>query len=439
MRDSFFRQAMAIAVPVSLQAMLQSSFSMIDQVMVGQLGGTQVAAVEIGGKPGFVFTFVSGAVAAVAGIMISQYMGKRDEKSVRGSVSVNLCAALLLGLITTGLCLALPGRIAALYTADAAVIGEALAYIRLIVPVFPMSGVAGVLAVEIRCRGHARIPLYISAAAAVINTLLNALLIFGRWGLPALGVRGAALATVISQALQLTLMMAAHRRRCGFHFQPRIGWPAFRRYLGMLLPAAANELLWTVSQNIYTGIYGHMGTAELAAMALTGPVQGMLTGALSGLSQAAGILIGQRLGEGDYEQAYRQSKRLCVYGLLGSLGLALALAALRGAYAGLYRVEQNVQALGAQLLMLFALLLPVKVQNMILGGGVIRSGGRTHYIMIIDTLGAWLVGVPLGLITGRALGWPIGWVYLALSMEEVFRLILSVILFRSRKWMQTIA
>ena len=439
MRDTFFRQAMAIAVPVSLQAMLQSSFSMIDQVMVGQLGGTQVAAVEIGGKPGFVFTFVSGAVAAVAGIMISQYMGKKDEDAVAGSVSVNLCAMLLLALLTSMLCLVMPDRLAAVYTGDPAAAAQAAAYIRLIAPAFPLSGLTSVLAVEIRCRDRAAWPLYVSGASALVNTLLNWLLIFGRGGLPALGVRGAALASVIAQAIGLVLMICAYRRICPFHFDPRIGKSAFRQYLVMLLPIVANEFLWTVGQNINTYIYGHMGTESLAGMALTGPVQGLFIGLLSGLSQAAGILVGKRLGEGAYEHAYHESKKLCLYGLAGSLALSCLLIGLRRAYVGLYRVTPAVRDTGALLLLIFALLAPIKVQNMILGGGIIRSGGKTRYIMIIDMLGTWLVGVPLGLITGLRLKLPIGWVYFILSQEELFRLALSAFMFRSQKWLHTLA
>ena len=201
MKQTFFAQSMRIAAPVALQAMLQSSFSMMDQVMVGQLGTAQVAAVEIGSKPGFVFSFVSGAVATVAGIMISQYMGKKDEDAVAGSVSVNLCAMLLLALLTSMLCLVMPDRLAAVYTGDPAAAAQAAAYIRLIAPAFPLSGLTSVLAVEIRCRDRAAWPLYVSGASALVNTLLNWLLIFGRGGLPALGVRGAALASVIAQPI----------------------------------------------------------------------------------------------------------------------------------------------------------------------------------------------------------------------------------------------
>ena len=191
--ESFFKKSMKIAVPVALQAMLQSSFSMIDQVMVGQLGKTAIAAVEVGGKPGFVFAFVSGAVATVTGIMVSQYMGKEDEEKVDVSMSVNLLVMLAIALLTTLACLIFPGKLTGIFIGDEAVIRTGAEYVRILAFVYPLSGIASILAVQIRCKDHSEYPLYISAAAAVVNTALNFALIFGHFGAPALGVKGAAM------------------------------------------------------------------------------------------------------------------------------------------------------------------------------------------------------------------------------------------------------
>lgn len=253
-----------------------------------------------------------------------------------------------------------------------------------------------------------------------------------------MGIKGAALASLMSQVVNLALMVYFYHRTCQFSFDLRMKASEISQYLIMLTPIVVNELLWTLGQNVNTYIYGHMGTSELAGMSLTGPIQGIFIGALFGLSQAAGILIGRRLGEHDYERAYQDSKRLCFYGFVGSLILSIFLVLGENLYIDLYNVGADVRQVGSQLLLIFAILAPVKVQNMILGGGVIRSGGRTKYIMIIDILGTWCIGVPLGLFTGLVLKLPIVWVYFILSQEELFRLIVSVFMFRSRKWINTI-
>lgn len=438
MKETFFNRSMKIAVPVALQAMLQSSFSIIDQVMVGQLGKTSIAAVELGGKPGFVFTFVSGAVATVTGIMVSQYMGKEEEDKVNSSMSVNMCVMLIIALITTLLCLFIPNELAAIFTTDNEVTGVAAGYIRVISLVYPLAGIASILAVQIRCKDHSEYPLYISAAAAIINTVLNYLLIFGHFGFPTLGVQGAAIASVISQTVNLLLMIYFYNKIATLKFSLKLSKSEVWQYIVMLSPIVINEFMWTVGQNINTYIYGHMGTDELAGMSLTGPVQGLFIGALSGLSQAAGILIGKRLGEKEYDAAYSESKKLCMYGFIGSVVLSVVLILTANLYTGFYNVDSNVRTIGNALLVTFAVLAPIKVANMILGGGIIRSGGRTKYIMIIDLMGTWLVGVPLGLYTGLVLHLPIVWVYFILSQEELFRLVISIFMFRSKKWMNTI-
>lgn len=206
----------------------------------------------------------------------------------------------------------------------------------------------------------------------------------------------------------------------------------------MLLPIVLNEFFWSVGQSVNTYVYGHMGTNELAGMSLTGAVQGLTMGALGGLSQAAGILIGKRLGSDEYEEAYRESIKLCALGLAGSLIFSLLLVLTRKPYVQLFNVADDVREIGADILVAFAILMPVKVQNMILGGGIIRSGGKTKYVMLIDMMGTWLIGVPLALISGLYFRLPVVWVYFILSQEELARLIVSVVMFRSRKWMHTL-
>ena len=213
-QEHFFKAVCALAIPVALQSMLQSSFSMIDQVMVGQLGSTSIAAVEIAGKPSFIYTFVIGAVAAIAGIMVSQYYGKKDEEAVHKSVSVNLTVTILLALVFTAACLLWPWKIAGIYTEDALVIEDAVPYLQMIAWTYLPMGIASILAVRIRCMDKAIYPLYAGIASALVNTGLNWLLIFGNAGMPKLGVRGAAIASVLSQVVNLMVIVVFYLLLC---------------------------------------------------------------------------------------------------------------------------------------------------------------------------------------------------------------------------------
>ena len=439
MKETFEKQVINIAIPVALQSMLQSSFSMIDQIMVGQLGEKSISAVEIAGKPGFIYSVVVGAVCTIAGIMISQYIGKNDRETEERSICVNFLVMMLTGIAFFFISRMFPLQFIRLFTNDARVISEGSVYLGIIGWTFIPLGITNIIGAAIRCRGKSSWPLYVGFVSATLNTGLNYCLIFGNYGMPMLGVKGAAYASVISQVAGAVLIIVMFFRLYGrIRYSVSLGKEKYWQYLSMLIPIVINEFLWSVGQSINTFVYGHMSTDELAGMSLTGSLQGLTIGALSGIAQAAGILVGKRLGEGQYDQAYQESKKLCVYGFIGSILFSVTIMALKTPYVHLFNVSDDVRAIGLALLTAFAVLMPIKVLNMILGGGIIRSGGRTKYIMMIDVLGTWLIGVPIALVTGLVFKLPIVWVYFMLSQEEVVRFIISIFMFRSRKWMNTI-
>ncbi len=433
--QSFFRSVCTLAVPVALQSMLQASFGVVDQVMIGQLGGVEVAAVGLAGKFTGIFNVVVSAVGAVAGIMISQYIGQKNTAETRRSLVLNLRVCLILAVLFNLVGVAVPERIMGLYIADTATAQTAGRYLATVSGTFlPAAGIT-ILSTHLRCMEKATLPLYAGIASAAINTGLNWILIFGKLGAPALGVRGAALATLISQLVYFAVILVMYLK-----YRERVennptGSFAWKQYLSILLPLLVSEFMWVLGENVYAGIYGHLGTAATAAMTLTNPVQSLAIGALCGLSQAAAILIGKRLGDGDRETAYREAKKLLLYGLASSLILSVMIFFVSPWYVRIFNVETGIRELTVQILAAYAAVMPFKVLNMIIGSGILRSGGKTTYVMVIDLMGTWLFGVPLGLVTAFVFRWPVPLVYLALSLEECVRFAVSLVVFRRRGWM----
>lgn len=384
-------------------------------------------------------------MAAAAGIMVAQYVGAKDENGMRRSFYLNLFAGLLLAGVFLVACAFFPGGIMSLYTQDGAVREQAAAYLRIYAVSFPLVAISTIMTVFLRCVGKAALPLVASFLSVLLNTGLNYLLILGKGGFPVMGVRGAAIASVTAQAAAFGVIVVCFFRDAAFcsygrgeHMRAafRLTGEERRQYLGILAPILVCEFVWSLGENVYAVIYGHMGTAPCAAMTMTGPVQGIMIGLLSGVAQAAGIMIGRHLGNGDYETAYRDSRKLMGCGLAGSAVLSLLLVRLGGAYVSLYNVEPQVQSMTYLILVVFAIISPVKVQNMILGGGIIRSGGMTRYVMWIDMIGTWVFGVPLGLLSAFVWKLQIPQVYLILSLEEVVRLMISLAVFRKKSWMR---
>ena len=438
-KNSFFASVCALAVPVALQSMLQASFSIVDQIMIGQLGSVSVAGVGLAGKFASIYSVIVSAVGVVAGIMISQYLGQKNSREVRRSFFVNLLIALGLAGVFTLLCGGFPGQIMGLYTTDAPMGQAASSYLRIITATFlPIAG-ATLLSTLLRCMEKAQLPLYASIASAVLNTALNYVLIFGKLGLPTMGANGAAIATVISTWVNFLLMLVMLGRNGSvLKASGRAGKFNLRQYLSMLLPILVCEFLWSLGENIYAAIYGHMGTEASAAMMLINPIQSLVIGALCGLSQAASVIIGKKLGSREYDDAYRDSWRLIRYGFIGSVILSVLVVLASPMYVEIYQVDAAVKLLTRQILTAYALVAPFKVLNMIAGGGIIRSGGKTNYVMFIDMIGTWVFGVPLGLLSAFVWKLPIPYVYFLLSLEECVRFAITVFILRGKRWMQSL-
>ena len=442
-RDSFFSSVCSLAIPVALQSMLQASFSIVDQIMIGQLGSVSVAGVGLAGKFASIYSVIVSAVGVVAGIMISQYLGQKNQREVRRSFLVNLLIAVGLAGVFTLLCGGFPAQIMGLYTTDAPMRQSASVYLQIITATYlPLAG-STLLSTLLRCMDKAQLPLYASIASAVLNTGLNYLLIFGRLGLPAMGASGAAIATVISTWVNFLLMLAMLGRhgallKTAGNSGEKMGKFNLMQYFSILMPILVCEFLWSLGENIYAAIYGHMGTDASAAMTLINPVQSLVIGALCGLSQAASVIIGKELGSREYNQAYRDSWRLIRYGLFGAVILSALVVVASPLYVQIYQVDDAVKLLTRQILLAYALIAPFKVLNMIAGGGILRSGGKTNYVMWIDMIGTWVFGVPLGLLSAFVWKLSIPCVYFILSLEECVRFGITVLALRSKRWMQSL-
>ncbi|MBD5451028.1 MAG: MATE family efflux transporter [Lachnospiraceae bacterium] len=452
-KETFEKMVLKIALPVTAQSSLQSSFSVIDQVMIGRLGSNSIAGIGLGGKFTSLYTVVLAAIASTAGIMISQYMGRKDEKSVDRSFYINMALSIGLAGAFMVLCILFPERIMTVYTKDETTKALAVQYIRILAVSFVPMAVSSIVTTMLRCMEAAALPLYASFFSLILNTGLNYVLIFGKWIFPEMGVGGAALASVIAQTICCGIIlvfyicyqkkrkqiMEGHESEMWTGKKQVVFYTDYKKqYLKILGPLLVCEFFWSLGENIYSAIYGNIGTDACAAMTLTIPVQTIVIGALSGLSQASSILIGKSLGAKKYEQAYVEAKKLMWYGLAISVMLSLLLVAFSPLYVKIYHVEPVVQEITKDLLLAIAVIAPIKVLNMILGGGIIRSGGKTKYIMWIDLIGTWAFGVPLGLLAAFVWKLPIVSVYFILSLEECVRLGISFILFKKKLWIESI-
>ena len=430
----FKKSLVKVALPITFQSLLASSFSVVDTLMLGSLGSTVVAATTLGGKFASFFSVIISAIISVSGIMISQYIGKKNREGEKSSFNITLIFLSIVILLFIVPSLFFPMCVMKLYTSDTTTIIEASKYLKIIAPGFFFQGLSLLLSTLLRCYERALFPLYSSFIAALINSGLNYYFIY----VEKLGIEGAAIATLISQIMSFILVFLPSIKILAKNEEKACYSKYMKSFMKILLPILFCEFFWGLGENVYASVYGHLGRDSAASYGLTGPIQSLFIGSLTGLSQASGILIGKELGKKDFEKAYNNSKSVILTSFVISIALSFVIIVIRKLYISLYNVEPNVVEITYKTLLVYGLIAPVKVLNMVIGGGIIRSGGRTDLSMYVDLIGTWGFGVPLALITSRVFSLPLYWVYFFLSLEEVVRLIMVIRIFRKKKWMESL-
>ncbi|MBB6480582.1 MATE family efflux transporter [Spirochaeta isovalerica] len=441
--SDFRKSIFAIALPVSFQSLIQASLSMIDQFMIGQLGTNAIASVGLGAKGLFILLFVLSGIGGGASVFISQYQGKGEENKIAQVMCVTLLSGGIITAVFFFVSIVTPGAFISLFTGDPAVRTGGASYLRYISAGYlPLLAVITWSAV-LRSTGHTKLPMYAGLVSVAVNTFLNYLLIFGHGPFPPMGLEGAALATTASRFIEAAfLLTVVFSRRLPGSFPPRewlrISPDFIRPFAVTTVPLVLTELLWVLGDSAFSAIYGRIGTIELAAMTLTGPVQMITIGLLTGISTAAAVILGNELGSDNSERAGQYAGKFLIIGIAGTAFLGLIVVLLSPVYVSAFRISPESADMALKILRLFALVLWIKVSNMIMGNGILRSGGDTRFVMMMDTIGMWLIGVPMGILAAFVWKLPFPLVYMAVTVEEVIRMIFMLNRTRSGKWLNNL-
>lgn len=432
-----------LALPIIIQNGISSSLNAIDVMMLGQMGEVPVAAVGLANQVFFLLSFMLFGISSGAGIFSAQYWGKNDLPGIRrvlGMALMMTCGAALFFMVAA---LVIPRTVLSIYTADAAVIATGTEYLRIIGWSYLLTAISFSFSATLRATGNVRLPMVASVTAILLKTGLSYVLIFGKFGLPAMGVQGAALATLLARAVECVLLLA---------LTYRLKTPAAARlaemldirkeflagFLKLALPVAVNETLWSLGISVYNLAYARIGTESIAAVNIAGTIESLAFVIFIGISDATGILIGNKIGAGQKEAAYSYGQRSLTLATLAALGVGGLILALRGPVLSLYAVSPQALEDASRILLVMGLALWVRISNMILVVGVLRSGGDTRFGLIIDTGSVWGVGVPLALLGAFVLHLPVYWVYLMVMSEEVVKYIFLLIRFFSRRWIHDV-
>jgi len=442
LRDRKFLWSMlVIAVPVAFQQLITASLNMVDVLMVGQLGETSIAALGLANQVFFLLILFLFGVTSGMAIFTAQFWGKGDTHSIRHVLGISLSISVLASGLFTLAALLIPETIMGFYTEDRAVIELGASYLRIVGLSYIMVGIVTSYMAVLRSMAMVMLTAVVTVMALIFKTGLGYILIFGKWGLPALGVRGAAIATVLGWTFELILLLIlVYALRTPLAANPltffRFNRVFLFRVLRTSMPAAVNEVFWSFGITVYNAVYARIGTDAIAAVNINATIEELFFVLFIGLGNACSVMVGNKIGAGEKEISYEYGQRFLTLGILGALLAGMIVILIREPFIGLglYDISPAAADNLRMLMLAFSLSLWLRVHNFMLFIGALRAGGDTRFAMFMEIFSIWAVGVPMALLGGFVFHLPVYWVYIMVLAEEAVKAIVIQFRFHSRKW-----
>ena len=439
---SFLKQIAVIAVPVALQNLLTTTGSMVDTMMIASLGQTEVGAVGLCAQfSSLLFACFWGFVGGGM-LFIAQYWGAKDDRGINRSYGLTLTCMMAVSLVFCVLATCFPDAVMRMYTDKESIRAIGVEYLRIAGFSYPLMVFAMAMAALLRCTGRVRLPLYGSAAGVASNILLNWVLIFGNLGAPAMGVQGAALATVLAQGVSIAvvfLLARINRHPYLTAFRYHFHWDrAFVRiYLKKCFPIICNEVLIGLGNMVINIVLGRQPEEAIAALAVFRTLEGLVIGFFAGFSNASSVLVGAEVGAGRLQVAYGRAWRLIYLcqgfiALLGAVLIALhtPILSMMGMYGESFRLAFGMVCI-------------------YIAFGIVRMGNWTHndtfraagdatYGTVLEIVFMWLLVIPCVCLSGLVFHWPTLVIFALCYVDEPIRYGLMQRHLYSGKWIRPV-
>ena len=451
-RQSVYRRALTLAVPMMIQNGITNAVGLVDHIMVGSLGTEAMTAVSIIGQLLFVYYLAIFGGLSGPGIYTAQFCGQGNTDGVRHSVRMK--AVIALSVTAAGVAILLIGQrfLIGLYLhGESAQVDEgltvqyALQYLHIMLIGLPAMAVTQVYTTSLRETGDSFKPMVAGVVSVITDVIFNWLLIYGNLGFPELGVRGAAIATVISRFVDMGILLTwAHLRKTRHPFLIGL-WRSLRIPAGVRgsmikksIPIFFNELLWAAGIAALTQCYSVRGLHIVAGLNITNALCNLLNVVFVALGAAVGILVGQRLGAGEYEQAKKDSAALTRFTGVVCLVLTVILIAVSGVFPLAYDTTDEVRHYASRFIIVTAVFFPVQgVLNSLYF--TLRSGGKTFVTFLFDSVFSWSVSMPLAVILCSLTDLPIIPIYAIIQAADILKVVIGAVMIRKGIWISNLA
>jgi putative MATE family efflux protein len=440
---SFYKTVAMVAVPIAAQSLITVGVNMMDTIMVGRVGETALSAVSLANTFINIYHILCMGLSMGASVLVARYFGMKNQLDMKKSVAIMLRLTIAIAALFALFTLIAPETVMRIYTSEEPIIEKGVEYLEWSVVTYFLLGLSLTTTIVLRAVGKARIPLITSIAAFFINIGANYAFIFGKLGMPEMGVAGAAVGTLIARLFEFAVI-------CGYLFfkDEVIGFrikdlfirtrDLLKEYIRISIPVLISDGILALGNNSVAMVIGRIGGEFVAANAVTAVVQQLSSVLTQGFSQAGAIIIGKTLGESTREKAQEQGYAFLGVGFLLGLFSAAVIMGISGPVIRSYHLSENTAAIAAQLMEAISIIMLFQATNSIMTKGVLRGGGDTKVLMIADNLFLWVASLPLGILAGLVLHLPAFWIYFFLKIDQVLKAVWCVIRLRSGKWIKKI-
>lgn len=439
----FFKTILTLVIPITLQNLISSSLNMVDNVMIGRLGENEIAAVGLVNQYFFIFMLCLSGINAGASIFMSQYWGRKDKKSIKRVLGLDLVLGTITSAIFTVIALFAPEYVMKIFTKEAIIIDLGVQYLRIIAITFMLTNITQGFSTALRCTGIAKPPMFASLIGVLTNAFLNWVFIFGKLGAPAMGVAGAALATSIARVVETTIVLiyayrpesvAKGRLKELFNFNMDFIKNYFKTSYSVIL----NELVWALGMTTYSVIYAKIGIKEVASMQIATTVNNMFMVLCIGLAVAASIMVGNKIGAGQEEVAIDYAGKLGILAPVIGVIIGGALWICAPIVTQAFKISDDTIKLTVTVLRTMAFFAPLRFFNVLMIVGIFRGGGDTTYSMLVQLGTIWCFSIPVGFIGAVYFNLSLPAVYLIICMEELIKVVFEGVRLHSKKWIKSI-
>lgn len=447
----FYRKLFSVLVPILIQNLITNFVSLLDNIMVGQVGTEPMSGVAIVNQLLFVFNLCIFGGLAGAGIFTAQFFGKGDDEGVRNTFRTKLYIAFGAVVLFTAVFLWKGEALILLFLHEgkedldlAATLGYGKGYLRAIMLQMPLFALCQVYSGTLRETGETLLPMKAGIVAVFVNLVFNYLLIFGKLGLPEMGVVGAAVATVIARVVECVIVILwthLHTERCGFivgaYRSLRVPAPLFGRIARLGAPLLFNEVLWSAGMTTLNQCYSVRGLEVISALNISSTISNLFFCAFFATGNAISILVGQLLGAGETERAVDEDRKLIAFAVALSTLIGGVMALVAPLVPQIYNTTDAVKALACDLLFVSAAMMPLNAFTNSCYF-TLRSGGKTIITFIFDSAFLWVIAVPVAFALSRLTAMPILPMYITVSLLDLIKCVVGYYLVKRRKWVNNI-